>query len=275
MTAAISTAPSSIAERFDRDGFVFPLTAMSGAEAADYRAKLEAAEAQHATDPEFRKCLRRYPNLLLPFVDEVTRLPAITDAVAEILGPDLLVLDPPFFIKEPRTPHFVSWHQDLHYWGLEGEDEVTAWVALTPATVENGCMRFVAGSHRQTVEHIDTHAEQNLLTRGQELAVEVDESEASDVELQAGQFSLHHGRVFHASHANASNDRRIGLAIRYIPARMTQIAGGQMAAMLVRGEDRFGNFRECRPPSGVFMPKDLEHWRDMQGARDKVIYRQT
>ena len=205
MTAAISTAPSSIAERFDRDGFVFPLTAMSGAEAADYRAKLEAAEAQHATDPEFRKCLRRYPNLLLPFVDEVTRLPAITDAVAEILGPDLLVLDPPFFIKEPRTPHFVSWHQDLHYWGLEGEDEVTAWVALTPATVENGCMRFVAGSHRQTVEHIDTHAEQNL----------------------------------------------------------------------VRGEDRFGNFRECRPPSGVFMPKDLEHWRDMQGARDKVIYRQT
>ena len=266
---------ADIKTRFERDGFVTPLTAMGAAEAARYRAELEAAEARFAAEPELRKCLRRYPNLVLPFVDEITRLPAITDAVAKILGEDLLVLDPPFFIKEANSPHYVSWHQDLHYWGLAGEEEVTAWVALSPATVESGCMRFVPGSHRQVVDHVDTHAEANLLTRGQEVAVKVDESEAVDVVLQPGQFSLHHGRVFHASNANSTGDRRIGLAIRYIPAAMRQIEGARMAAMLVRGEDRYGHFRQCRRPSGVFLPADLEHWRDMQGARDKVMYRPT
>jgi non-haem Fe2+, alpha-ketoglutarate-dependent halogenase len=260
-----------IAGAFDKDGFVFPLNAMSEAEAARYRALLEQAEQRFTGEPELRKCLRRYPNLVLPFIDEITRLPAITDAVSEILGPDLLVLDPPFFIKEPHSTHYVSWHQDLHYWGLVGEEEVTAWVALSPATVESGCMRFVPGSHRQVVDHIDTHAEENLLTRGQEVAVAVDDSQAVDVVLKPGQFSLHHGRVFHASRANGSDDRRIGLAIRYIPARMKQIEGGQMAAMLVRGEDRYSNFRACKPPGGVFLPDDLEHWREMQKARSSVM----
>ncbi len=269
------THSTEISARFHRDGFVLPLTAMTAEAAGGYRAALEAAERRFAEEPTLRKCLRRYPNLVLPFIDQITRLPAITDAVAEILGPDLLVLDAPFFIKEPRTKHYVSWHQDLHYWGLVGEEEVTAWVALTPATVDNGCMRFVAGSHNQVVDHIDTHAEENLLTRGQEVAVEVDDSQGTDDILAAGEFSLHHGRVFHASHANGTDDRRIGLAIRYIPASMRQIEGGNMAAMLVRGEDRYGHFRECRPPSGVFEPADLEHWRDMQGARDKVMYRPT
>ncbi len=136
-------------------------------------------------------------------------------------------------------------------------------------------MQFVPGSHKQIVEHVDTHADTNLLTRGQEVAVEVDEGDAVDVVLEPGQFSLHHGRVFHASHPNGTDDRRIGLAIRYIPASMRQIEGAEMAAMLVRGEDRYGNFRPCRRPSGVFLPTDLEHWRDMQGARDKVMYRKT
>lgn len=265
------TAQRSIVQTFEEDGFVCPLTAMSAAEAAGYRAQLEEAEKRFAAEPELRKCLRRYPNLVLPFVDEITRLPAITDAVSEILGPDLLVLDPPFFIKEANSPSFVSWHQDLHYWGLDGDEEVTAWVALSPATAESGCMRFVPGSHRQVVDHVDTHHAENLLTRGQEVAVKVDEADAVDAALQPGQFSLHHGRVFHASHPNHTNDRRIGLAIRYIPARMKQVPGASMAAMLVKGEDRYHHFREAKRPSGVFLPEDLAHWREMQNARSTVM----
>lgn len=265
------TAANSIAAGIQRDGFVCPLTAMEPEQAAGYRRQLEQAEKRFAAEPELRNCLRRYPNLVLPFVDEITRLPAITDAVSEILGPDLLVLDPPFFIKEANSTSFVSWHQDLHYWGLEGEDEVTAWVALTPATAESGCMRFVPGSHKQTVEHVDTHAAENLLTRGQEVAVEVDEADAVDAALQPGQFSLHHGRVFHASHPNRTGDRRIGLAIRYIPTRMKQVPGANMAAMLVKGEDRYHHFREAKRPSGVFLTQDLAHWRELQGARSSVM----
>jgi hypothetical protein len=267
----MSASQARVAQAFAQDGYVFPLDAMSEAAAADYRAQLEQAEAMTKQQPDFRKCLRRYPNLVLPFIDEITRLPSITEAVAEILGPDLLVLDTPFFTKEPKTPHFVSWHQDLTYWGLVGEEEVTAWVALTPSTVESGCMRFVAGSHTQIVEHHDTNAEDNLLTRGQEIAVKVDESTTTDVVLKAGQMSLHHGRAFHASHPNGSDDRRIGLAIRYIPTSMKQVEGGGMAAMLVRGEDKFGHFRECQRPNGVFLADDMAHWREMQGARNAVL----
>ena len=121
------------------------------------------------------------------------------------------------------------------------------------------------------VEHKDTYDQDNLLTRGQAVAVEVDESQAVDAALQSGQMSIHHGRVFHASHPNRSNYRRIGLAIRYIPARATQVADGNMAAMLVRGKDDYGHFRSCRRPCGVMMPEDVAHWREIARARNSVM----
>ncbi len=269
----MTSSTNSIREAFLRDGYVFPIPVMSEEQAADYRAQLEDFEATIGREQKYRRCLRKYPNLVLPFVDEISRLPAVVDAVAEILGPDLLALDTPFFIKEPRSEAYVSWHQDLHYWGLEGEDadEVTAWIALSPVTPENGCMRFVPGSHNQIVEHKDTYAENNLLSHGQELAVEVDESEAIDCVLQPGEMSLHHGRLFHGSHANHSDGRRIAIAIRYLATRMKQAGEATMAAMLVRGEDRFGHFRPCRRPAGTMQPDDYAHWLDVAGARYGTI----
>ena len=97
--------------------------------------------------------MRSYCNLVLPFVDEITRDPAITDHVAELLGDDLIVFGCSFFTKEAKSSSYVSWHQDLHYWGLDNDDEVTAWLALSPATKASGCMRFVPGSHRKVLEH--------------------------------------------------------------------------------------------------------------------------
>lgn len=267
----MSGTGTRIRERFESDGFVFPIDAMTSEQAANYRLQLEDFETKYREQREIRRCLRRYPNLVLPFVDEISRLPAITDAVAEILGPDLLALDTPFFIKEANTTSFVSWHQDLHYWGIEGDEEVTAWVALSPASSQAGCMRFVAGSHKQKVEHRDTFNEDNLLSRGQEVAVDVDDSDATDAELKPGQCSLHHGRVFHASNPNGTGDRRIGLAIRYIPAHATQTPGAEMAAMLVRGEDRYGHFRECHRPAGLATPEALAHWEEIAMARNKVM----
>lgn len=260
-----------IRENFTRDGFVYPITAMSEAQAAIYRTQLEDFENTHGREQQYRRCLKRYPNLVMPFIDEISRLPAITDAVAEILGPNLLALDTPFFIKEPRTDAFVSWHQDLHYWGLEGEDEVTAWIALSPASAQSGCMRFVPGSHNQVVDHNNTEAGDNMLSLGQEIAVEVNESDTVDAELKPGQMSLHHGRAFHASHPNRSDDRRIGLAIRYLSTRMKQAPGGKMAAMLVRGKDEHGHFQPCRRPSGLLLEDDYKHWLEVSGARVNVI----
>ncbi len=265
--------PGALAERYASDGYVFPLRAMSAEQAAAYRARVEEVEAEVKDDKARRKTLRRNTNIVVDFVDEITRLPAITDCVAAVLGEDLLVLDASFFTKEAQSSNFVTWHQDLHYWGLEGEEEVTAWVALSPSTRASGCMRFVPGSHRLIVEHRDTFDERNLLTRGQEVAVEVDESDAVDVELAPGEFSLHHGRVFHASEPNTSDDRRIGLVIRYIAPSMKTAGAAQMTATLVRGKDRHGNFTLAGQPEGVLTERDLARYEVIAGQRNKAMFK--
>ena len=265
----------SMRKSFDRDGFVFPLRAMAGGQAQAYRDELEKSEAAAAGDPVKTKAVRSYCNLVLPFVDEITRLPAVTEPVSEILGDDLLVFGCSFFTKEANSSSFVSWHQDLHYWGLKDDDEVTAWIALSPATPESGCMRFVAGSHRTILDHSDTFAEDNLLTRGQEIAVEVDESEAIDVVLSPGEMSLHHGRLLHASNPNRSNDRRIGVAIRYITPRQFQVTGGKTLATLVRGNDPCGNFELAPPPQSAMGENEMSLWRKATSAKDEILYRET
>ena len=255
---------------YERDGFVFPVPAISEAEAERYRSELESAETMATTDLD-RKILFGFANIVLPFVDEITRLPQVTSAVAEVLGPDLLVLGASFFVKEPHSPAFVSWHQDLTYWELDDVAEVTAWIALTAATTENGCMHFVRGSHqRDVVAHRDTFAPDNMLSRGQELAIDVAPEDAVDVVLDAGEMSLHHGHMFHGSKSNASADRRIGLAVRYIAPSMRQIGGHKTFATLVAGDDRFGNFRPFSRPSQVMAEEDCARARESMELQRQI-----
>ena len=266
---------SSLVQDYNRDGYVFPIRVFSEEQAAAYRARLEEAEAIAAKLEDGGALFREYSNIALDFVGEIMTDRAVTDPVAEILGEDLLALGTSFFIKEPKTRAYVSWHQDLHYWGLEGDDEITAWVALSPATRASGAMRFVPGSHTEIVAHEDTFHADNLLTRGQEIAVEVDEEDAVDVELAPGEMSIHHGRLFHASDPNTTDDRRIGLAIRYIPTRMTQIGGADMAVTLCRGQDSYGNFELAESGKGLLLPEDVARHRDISERRRKVLYRET
>lgn len=263
----------SVAERYARDGFVFPLDVMDPAAAKALRADYEAAEAELADDPERLKLLRTYPAQVLPSFDALIRDPRITDPVASILGPDLMVWGASFFTKEPASSSIVSWHQDLTYWGLDDAQEVTAWVALSPATAASGCMKFVPGSHnQQIVPHVDTFAEDNLLTRGQELAVEVDEADAVHAELQPGQISLHHGRLFHASGPNTTDDRRIGFAIRFIIPAMKQETGDRSLVALVRGEDAYGHFTIATPPTGRLQEADFDLCRRDVEIKQRVLY---
>ena len=116
--------------------------------------------------------------------------------------------------KEARNPSYVSWHQDLTYWGLDCDDLVTVWVALSPASEESGCMRVLPGSHRQELlPHEDIYDPDNMLTRGQEISIHVDEQAAVAMALEAGQMSLHNVRLAHASGPNRSGDRRIGVSL--------------------------------------------------------------
>ncbi len=258
---------------YERDGYVFPLKAMTPQRATEYRAMFESAEAANADDALVSRILKACPSIVLPFISEITRLPAIIEPVRSILGDDLLTIGANFFIKEPATPAFVSWHQDLTYWGYDHALEVTAWVALSPATSQSGCMRFLPRSHRsEIVEHRDTFEESNLLSRGQMVTVDVDEADAVDVTLQPGEMSLHHGRLFHASHPNDSADRRIGLAIRYVAPSMRQVNGLKPSAHLVAGEDRYGHFRLLEPPTRVLTPHDIDEALQAISVQERVGY---
>ena len=267
------TNEADVRARFARDGYVFPLDAMSAEEAAGFRADLEAIERDHADHPMLQAAVYPTPHLLFPFVDEIMRRPAVLRPVSEILGGDLLLWSANLFIKEAASPDYISWHQDLTYWGLDATREVTAWVALSPATVESGAMRFLPGSHAQEiVPHRDTFGDANLLTRGQEIAVEVDEASAVDVVLAPGRMSLHHGRLFHASHPNRTGDRRIGLALRYITPDMRQAVGEKDFAVLVQGEDRYGHFELLGPPKGALHPDDLALARRVGEIEQQYYY---
>lgn len=264
---------SLLAARYQRDGFVFPYDAVSAETAREIRADLEAAEAELANRPSELAILRSYPDRLLPSFDALTREPRLLDAASQILGPDLMVWSSGMFVKEANTPHYVSWHQDLTYWGLDEVEELTAWVALSPATVQSGCMRFVPGSHKQRiVPHVDSFAGNNLLSRGQEIAVDVEESEAVEVVLKPGQASLHHGHLFHSSGPNETDDRRIGVAIRYITPSMKQKSGDRSLVSLVQGEDRYGHFTIAPPPTGRLLESDLELCRKDAEIKRRVLY---
>jgi non-heme Fe2+,alpha-ketoglutarate-dependent halogenase len=231
---------------FDRDGCVFPLRVLDAREAAHYRRCLEKHEALEGKPLQGN--WRHKTHLLFTWADELVHHPEIVDAVSDVLGPDLLCWTTNFFIKEASNPGFVSWHQDSTYWGLEPADVVTAWVAFTDATPENGYMQFIPGTHKiEQLPHLDTFHRDNLLSRGQEIAVEVDTAKAVGIDLRAGEMSLHHIKLVHGSEPNRSPDRRIGFAIRYIPThvRQTKIRD---SATLVRGVDRFHHFdHEPRP----------------------------
>ena len=253
---------STSADIYARDGFVFPIDLISIDDARNLRADLESAEADLAEQPAELAMLRGSTAHLLPSFAELIRHPRLVASVSEILGPDLLAWGGQCFIKEPQTPNHITWHQDLTYWGLDDQQEVTVWVALSPATQQSGCMRFVAGSHkRPIVEHVDTFAEENMLSRGQEIAVEVDESDATDVVLEPGQASLHHGHLFHASNPNQSDDRRIGFAIRLIATAMAMPGGEELAVLPVSGEDRYNHFQLATPPVGRLQDVDFERVR--------------
>ena len=222
-------------------GYCAPVPVLARAEAGELRHRLEGFEA---TGGAMQGLIRHKPHLLFTWLNELIRHPRIMDAVEDVIGPDILCWGTSFFIKEARNPSYVSWHQDSTYWGLEPPDIITAWVAFTDSNAANGAMRVIPATHKlDQAPHRDTFATDNLLSRGQEISVDVDESKAAMLQLAAGEMSLHHVRLIHGSDPNPSDDRRIGFAIRYVPTYVRQVAGSADSATLVRGKDRFRQFR--------------------------------
>ena len=258
------------------DGYLFPLQVISTAEAAKMRAELEALETEWL-DKDLPLPLSTYKRVnshcVMPLAHRIGSDPRILDAVEGILGPDIMIYAVEFFIKEPNTRQIVSMHQDLTYWGLGAIDGlVTAWLSLSAATPASGCMNFVKGSHKNAIlEHEDTFAQDNLLSRGQEVKVDVADADKVPIEIHPGQISLHHGLTIHGSGPNTTDDRRIAAVIRYCTPDVKQQVADVDYAVLARGQDRFGNFSTFPPPRTDFAPDALERYEEIRVAQAKAM----
>lgn len=225
---------------YERDGFVFPVDVLQAAEVANFRSELQAWEAARGAPIDFPEKSKSY--LLFGWADALVHHPKVLDAVEDLIGPDILVYHSTLFLKEARTPAFVRWHQDSTYFYLEPHLHVTAWVALSEASVQAGCMRALPGSHRWgAFEHDDQPEPMNMIRRGQGISGRFDHETGTFMPVHAGQMSLHHTDLVHASGPNDSDDRRIGLAISYIPAQVKPIGPIRPSALCVRGRDH-GHF---------------------------------
>jgi len=263
--------PDRAIEQYHRDGYYFPLKVLDDQEITTSRNQLEAFET--AQGKSLQGAQRNKSHLLFKWVDDLMRHDKILDAVEDLTGPDLLCWNTLFWIKEPQSESFVTWHQDLRYWGLDTDDLVSVWLALSPATLASGCMHVLPGSHQgELLPHKDEYAEGNLLTRGQEIAVEVDEALTVAMPLAPGELSLHNGRLAHASSPNQSTDRRIGLSLHYMPPRTKQVVGEWDSAALVRGEDRFGHFNHAPQPTKDFDPVAVELHQQATDAVREILF---
>ncbi len=267
--------PAPLTKQYWKDGFLFPVPVMEAAEAAEMRAELEAIERDWL-DAGLPLPLNTYKrinaNIVMPLAHRIATHKGVLDAVEGILGPDILIFAAEFFIKEPRTTQIVSMHQDLTYWGLGAIDGlVTAWVPLSPATPASGCMDFVRGSHTQAIlPHEDTFDDNNLLSRGQEVAVDVADEDKVNIEIHPGQMSLHHGLTIHGSGPNISDDRRIAAVIRYMRPDVVP-SEGRTDAMLARGSDTAGRARLIPAPKANFEPDALALYEEIRAAQAKVM----
>ncbi len=252
-------------------GILFPVPAIGEADARDLLRRLEGLEKSEGG--RISRRTNHKPHLLLRWLNQLIRDPRVLDPVEDLIGPDIFCWATDFFIKNPDDGARVTWHQDSTYWGLSSPDIVTAWVAFTDSTVESGCMRVVPGSHlKDQLPHRDTFGADNLLSRGQEIAVEVHESQAVDVVLGRGQMSLHHVRLVHGSEPNRSQHRRVGFAIRYVPTYVRQLSGTPDSATLVRGHDAFGHFIHEPAPIADFHADAVAFHAKAYEAQMAIIY---
>lgn len=265
-------SPAAV-EQYRRDGYWSPVDALDPGEAAALRRRLEAFEAREGKP--LAGNMRHKAHLLFTWLADLVRHEKVLDAVEDVIGPDILCWTSTFFIKEARDPGFVSWHQDSTYWGLSTPDVVSAWIALSASTAEAGAMRVIPGTHGAQVAHRETWNRDNLLSRGQEIEVDVDPARAVDLVLAPGQMSLHHVRIVHGSEPNRSADRRIGLAVRYIPTHVRQTVGPQDSAVLVRGVDRFGHFVPEPLPEADLSEAAWQAHREAADRQAAILYAGT
>lgn len=245
--------------------------------------KIAAARDDEMSNEEYatRGLNARDKHLQDPELLDLYAHPAIVERVAALLGPDVMMWRSQFFPKYPKMGG-TGWHQASSYLNetmrvatlsppdLRSLFQLTAWVAVTDSTRQNGCLRFVPGSHRRIepmkveefdpVKHADNKSDR-FGTRVLRTFDDIDPAKVVDVEMKAGQFVLFSERILHGSLPNTTEDEsRLGMSARYITPdvkihnpwvlgpggldisylRINGLRLDRWRAIMVRGSDRFG-----------------------------------
>ena len=258
-------------EQYRRDGYIAPLRMFSEDQAAEYRRELEAAEASmggHLRAPCNTKFYLRYP-----WAHALATNARLLDAVEDLIGPDIMLYHNTAWLKGAGTDSYVSWHQDNTYFGHDPCEVLTAWIALSPATEETGCMQFLPGTHRLgqlALRDPDTGGA-NMLSSGATADFDVSSVSPVPIVLQPGEISIHHAFLIHGSSPNRGRERRLGITFIYHPPHLRQIGACRTSALPVRGEDRYGNFDHEVPPVAADDPRTIaNHERFVALYRAKV-----
>ena len=264
-------SPTQI-KQFNEKGYIYPIDVLNRLEVQHLREKLESVEKRQGG--ALKPSQRNKSFLLFKWLNDLVRDKRILNPVSQLIGPDILLWNTLFWIKESNSKSFVSWHQDTKYWGLSSDKVVSAWLALSPASVEAGCLKVMPGTHLGSIlEHQDRYHSDNMLTRGQEIKIDMDENDAVNMPLKSGQMSIHNYRLAHASGPNLTLDRRIGISMHFMPPDTEQIVGNWDCAMLVRGNDPFGNFETPPLPTSDFDPIAVSFHEKAAKAINEVLYK--
>jgi hypothetical protein len=212
----------------------------------------------------------RFPHLLRAtrFTGTIVRFaqtPEILNVVEQLIGSDIALWGAGIFGKPPIRGKATPWHQDaafLEYQAIRPLELCTAWVALDDSTAENGCVRYIPGSHRARTIYSHGVCENQSLTLDRELKDYVwSDSDIQCAALMRGQLSIHHAYLIHGSEPNYSGRRRAGIALRYMPTTSCydyefakRSSAPERAIYLVRGIDRSGANHLLSPPSS-FAPR--------------------
>lgn len=254
---------------YRRDGLLFPIPILSRAEVTQLLGLLERLERPRGG--RLPPMLKAKPHLLVPELWDLVMDPRIVEPVKALLGPDLLCFGTSFISKNSGDGTHVSWHQDATHWGLQEPRAITAWLALTPSTHENGCVQVLPGSHGEAIPHDHPDDPLNLLGRKELARLEIDESQIVEMELRPGEMSLHDALVVHGSQPNDSGSRRTGFAIRYIPAGDGQRDGRRGTATLVAGKDH-GLYDLEERPSDLMDRAAMLRYRGVLRAGAGIIF---
>jgi phytanoyl-CoA hydroxylase len=192
-----------------------------------------------------------------PFMHRLVCDPRLVDIAAQFLGDDVAMFAAHYIAKKPRIGQAVQWHQDGSYWPLEPMEVATLWVAATDSTVGNGCMRVLPSTQNNRLlkrsEMIDLDEEKYVLGIGIR-PEDIDDSQAVDLELAAGDVSIHNPTIIHGSNANHTEQWRVGLTLRYIPTTTKVTTEGHESIFCCGQVDaKTGNLYAERP---VFVARE-------------------